>query len=192
MLTIAEVQKVGLLLCDLQCQWFICGGWAIDLFLNRITRNHKDIDIAIARNDQLKVQEYLKQRGWILEKAINGKLSPWIDREWLALPVHTIWCKKDKYDPDFVEVLLNEIDEDQFRFRRDQSITVALEQMFFKTSSGLPVLAPEIVLLYKSNCPEEYEDDFQNTVKSLAEEKRIWLRMALSKLFGQHPWLGRL
>ena len=179
-------------MCDLQCQWFICGGWAIDLFLNRITRNHKDIDIAIARNDQLKVQEYLKQRGWILEKAINGKLSPWTDREWLTLPVHTIWCKKDKYDPDFVEVLLNEIDEDQFRFRRDQSITVAREQMFFKTSSGLPVLAPEIVLLYKSNCPEEHEDDFQNTVKSLAEEKRIWLRMALSKLFAQHPWLGRL
>ncbi|MCA1623652.1 MAG: hypothetical protein LC768_16195 [Acidobacteria bacterium] len=190
--TFAEVQKVRSLFCDLHCQWFVCGGWAIDLFLNRVTRRHKDIDIAIARNDQFKVRDYLWQRGWKLEKAIDGKLIPWIGNEPLVLPVHTIWCRKDKYDPNFVEVLLNEIEEDQFRFRRDRSITLARERMFFTTSCGLLVLAPEIVLLYKSNSPEEYDADFQNTAKSLAEESRVWLKVSLNRLFAQHPWVGRL
>src|SRR5262249_53786642 len=158
-----ELEKVSVLLHDLPCQWFVCGGWAIDLFLNRITRNHKDVDIAVARNDQFQARDYLQQRGWSLEKAINGELIPWADGEWLALPIHTILCRNSNSDPDFIELLLNEIDNAQFRFRRDQSIALARERMFFRSSSGLPVLAPEIVLLYKSNCPEEYDADFQNT-----------------------------
>jgi hypothetical protein len=188
----AEIQKVASLFSGLQCQWFVCGGWAIDLFLNRVTRSHKDVDIAIARDDQFKVRDYLRRRGWNLEKALDGALIPWVDGERLALPVHTVWCRNDKYDPDFIELLLNEIDGDQFRFRRDQSITLARERMFFKSSSGLPVLVPEIVLLYKSNCPGEYEADFQNTVNSLAEGSRVWLKAALNKLFAQHPWAERL
>jgi len=192
MIAFAEVQKVASLFRDLHCPWFVCGGWAIDLFLKRVTRGHKDIDIAVARNDQFKVRDHLWQRGWNLEKAIDGELFPWTESERLVLPVHTIWCKNDKHDPKFIEILLNEIDDDQFRFRRDQSITLARDRMFFKCSFGLPVFAPEIVLLYKSNCSEEYDADFQNTVKTLEEERRVWLKVALNKLFAQHPWAGRL
>ena len=188
----AEVQKVAALLRDMPCQWFVCGGWAIDLFLERVTRSHKDVDIAIARSDQFKVRAYLQQRGWQLEKAIDGQLLPWPDGERLAWPVHTVWCRNDAYEPDFIELLLNEIDEGQFRFRRDRSITRARERMCFKTSSGLAVLAPEIVLLYKSNCPEEYDADFQHTVAALTAESRAWLRGALDKLFARHPWAARL
>ena len=188
----AEAQRVGALFSDLACQWYVCGGWALDLFLNRVTRKHKDVDIAIARNDQLVVGDYLRKRGWQLAKAIDGELSPWAEGERLDLPIHTVWCKNDKYDPDFIELLLNEIDDKQFRFRRDQSITLARERMSFISSDGLPVLAPEIVLLYKSNCPEEYDADFQNTVGSLALESRLWLQAALNKLFPQHPWVDKL
>jgi hypothetical protein len=192
MISFTEIQKVGPLLSDLSCQWFVCGGWAIDLFLNRVTRSHKDIDIAISRNDQFKLRDYLLQRGWNLEIAINGQLIPWADSEWLALPVHTIWCKNDKYNPNFIEILLNEIDDNQFRFRRDQSITLKRERMSFKSTIELPVLSPEIVLLYKSNSHEEHDTDFQNTIGSLGGESRVWLKDALNKLFVQHPWADRL
>ena len=76
--------------------WAVCGGWAIDLFLNRVTRSHKDVDFAILRNDQLIIQEYLLSRGWTLEKAVNGQLIPWQTGEWINLPIHTIWCKKPR------------------------------------------------------------------------------------------------
>ena len=29
--------------------WFVSGGWAIDLFLGRVTRDHSDIEIGIYR-----------------------------------------------------------------------------------------------------------------------------------------------
>ena len=190
--SLAEVQKVSALFSDLPCPWFICGGWAIDLFLNRVTRQHKDVDVAIAREDQFRVRDYLRQRGWSLQKAVNGDLIPWADGEWLTLPIHGVWCSNEKYVPDFVELLLNEIDEMHFRFRRDQSITLARERMSFKAACGVPALAPEIVLLYKSNCAEEYEADFQNTVEALSEAQRAWLKNALNKLYAQPPWAERL
>jgi hypothetical protein len=188
----AEVQKVSSLFSGLPCRWFICGGWALDLFLDRVTREHKDVDVAIARNHQFKVRDYLQQRGWSLQKAIDGALIPWPDEEWLALPVHCVWCRNEHYDPVFVELLLNEIDETQFSFRRDQSITQARERMSFQTLAGVPVLAPEIALLYKSNCPEESDADFQNTVEALSAAQRTWLKDSLNKLYVQHPWAAKL
>lgn len=188
-----EIQKVGLLFADLPCQWFVGGGWAIDLFLDRVTRRHKDIDVAIARNDQFAVRDYLRHRGWKLEKAVDGKLFPWTYGERLVLPIHTVWCSNDEYEPSFIEILLNEIDGDCFKFRRDQSITLPRERMFFKSSTGALALSPEIVLLYKSNCPEENAADFQNAFKMLPEENRVWLKASLDKLFAQkHPWTDDL
>ena len=75
----AEVTKIGSLLRDLPCPWVVCGGWALDLFLGRVTRPHKDVDVAVARADQLVVRDYLLGRGWALERAEGGELIPWPD-----------------------------------------------------------------------------------------------------------------
>ena len=188
----AEVTKIGSLLRDLPCPWFVCGGWALDLFLGRVTRPHKDVDVAVARDDQLVVRDYLLGRGWTLERAEGGELIPWADGERLELPSHALWCRNGSHDPDFFEVLLNEIDGGGFRFRRDQSVTLARGRMSFRTPSGLPVLAPEIVLLYKSSRPDEEDADFRSAVGSLPKESRGWLKDALGKLFIQHPWADSL
>lgn len=73
--------------------WAVCGGWAIDLFLDRITRPHKDVDFVVLRRDQLVLQKHLHTKGWKLEKAIRGQLIPWEEDEWLDLPVHILWCR---------------------------------------------------------------------------------------------------
>ncbi len=191
-MSFSDVEKVGALLGDLRCEWFVCGGWAIDLFLGRATREHKDVDIAVARSDQAEVREYLAGRGWGLEKAVDGELSLWADEEILALPVHTIWCRNDAHDPAFVELLLNEIDAERFWFRRDETVTRERGRMSFKSNAGLPVLAPEIVLLYKSSRPEENASDFRNAVALLSEESRAWLKNALDKVSARHPWAEEL
>ena len=51
----------------------MAGGWAIDLFLGRETRNHQDIDIAIFREDQFELRRHLANWKW--EKTVNGTLS---------------------------------------------------------------------------------------------------------------------
>jgi len=130
----------------------ICGGWAIDLFLNRITRHHADVDIAIKREDQLRFQSHMLSNGWHLQIAHQGTLTPWPANAFLELPLHTIWCTREN---EFLELLINEWDANTFRFRRDQSITMPAENASIKTASGFRLLAPEIVLLYKSKHPQQ-------------------------------------
>lgn len=188
----SDLESVGALFAELKCPWYICGGWALDLYLNRVTREHKDVDVAVARADQWSVREYLRRRGWRLEKASGGTLSPWPDGEWLELPTHGVWCRNEWHSPPFVEVLLNEIDSGGFRFRRDPRIVLARDRMWFRSASGLPAFAPEVVLLYKSSEPETNRGDFDRAVAHLSGEGRAWLRAALAGLSGAHPWLTRL
>ena len=192
MTTVADIWRVGWLLRDLGREWYVCGGWALDLFLGRVTRAHKDVDIAVARRDQSEIQGYLLRRGWKLEKAVDGTLSPWAEGEELALPLHVVWCRNEAHDPAFFELLLNEIDDELFRFRRDPTVTLPRERASFVSPSGLPVLAPEVVLLYKSNSAEEYAADFRNAAPALPQGARAWLRAALDKVSPGHPWAGEL
>lgn len=186
------MESIASLLQDLRCEWYVCGGWAIDLYLGRVTREHKDVDISIPRARQLEVREYFNARGWSLEKAHDGELTQWRDGEFLSKPLHTIWCRNDAHEPYFLELQLDDIDDEAFRFRRDSSLTLARERMSFKTSTGVPVLAPELVLLYKSNAVEGYADDFRNASGALGATARAWLKDALAKLYARHPWAEAL
>ena len=192
MTTFAEVERVAALLRDLPCEWYVCGGWAVDLFLGRVTRAHKDVDVSVARGNQLEVRDYMSARGWSLEKAHGGMLTPWEDGEFLSPPVHTVWCRSDAHEPDFVEFQLDEIDEETFRFRRDPTLTLPRGRISFKTGAGVPVLAPELVLLYKSSAAGEYADDFRNAAPALGREERAWLKDALARVYGRHAWAEEL
>jgi hypothetical protein len=174
--------------------WGFCGGWAIDLYLNRITRSHKDVDIAILRAEQRLLFAFLRQQGWALEQAVDGKLQPFQEDEYLTLPIHTIWCWKTNYHPAFLEVLLNESDQDQLVFRRDLRVRCLLNEAFVLAPSGLPILAPEIVLLYKSNAPSSLKNgmDFQSVLPWLDAQRRHWLAKALCTLTPGHTWLKDL
>ena len=192
MKSFADVERVASLLRGLRRDWYVCGGWAIDLYLGRVTRGHKDVDVSIARASQLEVREYLKSRGWSLEKAHEGELTPWEEGEFLSAPFHTVWCRNGAHAPGFVELQLDDFDEDVFRFRRDPTLTLARGRMSFETPSGVRVLAPELVLLYKSSAAEEYAEDFRNAAPALGREARAWLKEALAKLYARHPWAEEL
>ena len=189
-----EIIQAVKLLGDYDRPWAVCGGWAIDLFLNRVTRPHKDVDFVVLRKDQLIIQAYLLSRGWALEKAVSGQLVAWRIGEWIDLPIHTIWCKNPEASPDFIELLFNEVDEVHFYFRRDASITIPLEKMIISSASGIPILAPEIVLLYKSKNVETSPPvgELKKVLPSLSDEARDWLTAALRKLYTNHIWLEDL
>lgn len=50
----------------------VAGGWAVDLFLGKVTREHGDVDIAIFRDDQRAVHDHF--RGWQVRKVVRGQL----------------------------------------------------------------------------------------------------------------------
>jgi hypothetical protein len=174
--------------------WCVCGGWAIALFINQPFRHHKDIDLTIWRTDQLALRSHLVTQGWMLEKAVDGQLFPWTDNEFLELPTHTIWCNNPSACPSFIEVLLNERNERYFCFRRVLSITYPIETAILHSDAGIPILAPEIVLLYKAKTAFEPSNqaDFEAALPHLEGDRRTWLSTALMQLYPGHDWLQRL
>ncbi len=184
-------QKIAALMQNFQSDWFIAGGWAIDLYLGKISRPHADIEIAIFRRDQIFLQSYLN--GWLLKKAENAKLSTWNRNEFLELPVHAIHCFHETSAPQNFEVLLNESNADEWIYRRNGRVTKSLTEIYSMTDSGIRFLRPEIVLLYKSKNPRaKDEQDFESVVKRLDAESKRWLENALVICDLRHDWLQKL
>jgi hypothetical protein len=189
----AELQRTAQIMMDFYHPWCVCGGWAIDLFVNRISRQHKDVDFAIWRRDQSALRAYLTARGWTLEKVINGQRLPWTEGEFIELPVHTIHCRNPNAQPDRIEILFNEMNDHYFLFRRNQSIKRPLADAMLQLESGIRILAPEIVLLYKAkNSSDKERSDFEIALPFLDFERRAWLREALLTIHPGHEWLNQL
>lgn len=158
--------------------WAVAGGWALDLFLGRQTREHADLDLAIWRSDQHKVRAALTP-GWVLEVADNGTLRPWSADEWLSLPVHEIHARPIAGARPALEFLLNERDDTAWIYRRDPEIRRDLDRAILLRDT-VPFLAPEIVLLYKSKAPRPTDEaDFQVALPAFTAEQRDWLRLAI-------------
>jgi len=183
--------KVAALMREFEPDWFIAGGWAIDLYLEKITRPHEDIEIAIFRQDQIALQNYLD--GWVLKKAVNGKLSVWNRDERLELPIHEIHCFKETAEPQSLEVLLNETDGDEWLYRRNVKATKPLSKFYLTSNLGMKFLCPEVVLLYKSKRPRlKDEQDFEAVVEYLDVESKEWLKNTLIVCYSEHHWLQKL
>ncbi|HET9996700.1 MAG TPA: hypothetical protein VFQ17_04240 [Nocardioides sp.] len=44
---------------------WLFGGWAVDLWVGRLTRPHEDIDVLVWRHDEARVHEALRGAGWV-------------------------------------------------------------------------------------------------------------------------------
>lgn len=196
-----RLTEVAALMDGYKQPWFFAGGWAIDLFHGKLRRHHKDVDIAILRKDQLAFQAHFS--GWELQKIVgpDGQQYPelWPPGEWLELPIMQAWIQMGNDGWPVLEMLLNESDEEEWRWRVDQRICCPLDWIGTRSPLGLPFLNPAIVLLYKSRHinPEHVnyahdQEDFQDTAPLLDEHQRGWLKNALNTYQPGHPWLERL
>jgi len=183
--------KIAALMRNFQSDWFIAGGWAIDLYLGEISRPHDDIEIAIFRRDQIALQNCLND--WLLQKLKNSVPSIWNRNEFLELPVHEIHCFHETSEPQIFEVLLNERNDTEWIYRRNGRVTKSLTEIYITTNSGIKFLRPEIVLLYKSKNPRAKDkQDFESVVKRLDAESKKWLGNALTICDSKHDWLQKL
>lgn len=174
--------------------WFVSSGWALDLHLGRVTRVHHDVDIAIFREDQLELQRHMQERGWRFVAPDEGRLEPWPPGTRLELPRHQAHAHREGR---FIDFLLSEREGPVWRFRRDPSVVRTVERLILRSEDGVPYLAPEVVLLFKSahaGGPPRARDqlDFESAVGALGPEGRAWLRWALAAYRPDHPWADRL
>ena len=184
------LHRVASFMAPYPLPWGFAGGWAIDLFLGRVTRAHGDIDIATLRPHQAMLRAHLADLE--PDKVVDAKLVPWESGEPLALPIHELWVRLP--DGGRLEILLNEYDAatDEWVFRRDQRVRRPLRRVLGERDDT-PYLAPEVVLLYKAKTLDSKNDaDFLTALPSLSNEQRGWLASALALVHPDHLWIQRL
>jgi hypothetical protein len=159
-----------------------------------VSRVHHDVDVVIPRLDQLALQHYMTGQGWRFMTPLKGRLEPWPLHMRLELPRHQVHAHRDGA---FIDFLLSDIEAGVWRYRRDPTIIQTIERASLATDAGIPFLAPELVLLFKSkNTSDQERDkdqaDFEKVQPHLEPERRAWLRWALLATDPTHPWLAQL
>ena len=184
--------------------WCLCGGWAVDAWLGRLSRDHVDVDIAVFLEDQRAFFEHMA--GWQLvahdTQVDGGTAEPWNGRP-LVLPAH-IHARSPEAGlplPNRVDnaagqgfgldVQINERSGDDWIMSREPRISLPLDDAVRQSSWGVPTVVPEVLLFYKASGLRRRDKlDFLALLPHLTQEQSDWLRSAIS-LIG-HPWLSQL
>jgi hypothetical protein len=168
--------------------WAIAGGWAIDLFLGKETREHNDIEIMIFRQDQMNIRRFFND--WEFKKVTNGKFEAWQLGEWLNSPIHETYAERLN---EKIEILLNDLEGENWIYRRDSRIRREVSKIVDVNDENIPFLTPEVTLLYKSKNPRAKDElDFRNTLPHMNFEQKQWLINSLKTVYEDHPWIERL
>ena len=197
-------------------KWFVSGGWAIDLHLDRITRERCDLDISVSFSARFECIAFFLQQDWLVEGKLHDgfkriyKLTDYEDeifyfwsfpKDASFVSVYLdengnrriLYNRDLQHELDYLEVFFDRIEDGYFIYRQKNQIRRNLSQAIL-TRNGVRYLAPELVLLLKANrLSEKNIQDFDVVVDSLDHNVLVWLIEALSLTQGNsHPWLERL
>jgi len=170
-------------------RWWITGGRALGLHLGRSWRPHEDTDVGVIRSELGALHALL--RDWDLHIAAAGTLSSWRGEPLeAARSQNNVWCPAAPDGPWMLDITIGEGSAECWVYRRDPSIQLPWDSAVLLSAEGIPYLAPELQLLFKSKNPRPKDDvDAAEVIPSLDTHQREFL----SRLVGpDHPWQRRL
>jgi len=176
-------------LAGLPVPWAVAGGWAVDLFLGRVTRPHDDLEIALPAATFARLTPLFP--GWEFHVPLSGTLTP-ADPVSLAADFQT-WALDPVTRTWRFDVFREPHDGDTWICRRDARIRRPYAEVVRRTPDGIPFVAPEVVLLFKAKgARDKDERDLAAVLPELGPDRRGWLDAALAVVHPEHPWRGRL
>jgi len=130
-------------------RWSLCGGWAVDAWLGRQTRDHGDVDVSVFADDQRALFEHLT--GWKLiahDSSVPDDTTDLWDGRHLPHPAHI----HASLDPDAfkLEIIIDERSGNEWVMRREPRVELPLEESAGVSAWGLLTAAPEVILFYKA------------------------------------------
>jgi len=184
-------ERVAAVMASVDVWWAIAGGWALDLWLGRVTRGHHDVEVVVRRRDQAVVREGLAQ-DWRL-RCIDPPGSGW-----RALPSdHVVeppafQLRAARDDVEF-DLFLEDVDAGVWSYRRDRRVRRPVDEIVVAAPGGLPVVRPEVQLLSLARHAEsKHEHDLENVLHELDASARDWLVDALRLTDRDHHWIDRI
>ncbi len=183
-------QEVGALFGAFHAPWWLAGGYALEAYVGYPYRSHGDIDVLVLRQNLNTLHTLLD--GFELYLADPpGSLRRWERREPLPAGVHDIWCRERASRAWQLQLMVDEVDGDEWVSRRDSRVRRPWSGLGW-TLPGIRVLAPEVQLFYKALTPRpKDEQDREMVWPLLGEEARAWLKHAVAEAYGaRSPWYG--
>jgi hypothetical protein len=177
--------------------WFISGGWAIDLFVGRVTREHEDLEVGACFPHQDALRGHLSD--WRLARIRSDAWESWQPGDTIALPEFQAQARSDRLAPHVFDIFLNPLDGDDWVSRRHPDLRMPMAELVGRTMAradvphDVPYLVPEVQLLYKAKYHRPKDDaDFDAAVGHMTRARRRWLRDALEVHHPGDPWIQEL
>lgn len=200
------IARVAQVMATYPAAWSLCGGWAVDAWLGRVSRDHGDIDLSVFVEDQQMLFEQLP--GWQL-LAHDAAWEPghgdmwWDGRRPLANPSHIHGRPRERAgampangiatteDGFVLDIQIDARVGDEWVLLHDPMISLPLDRAVQPSPWGLPTASPEVLLFFKSrDLRRRDKTDFAATLPLLTSEQRTWLHDAITAL--GHPWQKEL
>ncbi len=130
-------------------RWWVVGGYALELHTGRTWREHADVDIGVSRVDLDPLWSAL--RPWDPHVATQSTLTPWSGSVLDATARENgLWCRDTPDGPWQFEVVVDGSTRTEWIYRRDPAVRRPWDEAVLTTADGVPYLAPELTLLFKS------------------------------------------
>ncbi len=171
--------------------WYIAGGWALDLWQGRQTREHEDLEFVVLREDVGKFRAALGDLQFFC--AHDGQLHPLPAGSEPPAHIAQLWGWDASQACWRVDMMIEPGTPDEWVYKRDHAIRAPRTGMVAKTPEGIPYLAPPAVLLFKAkHRRDKDESDFRLALAELGQRDRMRLRSWLEEMHPGHAWIERL
>lgn len=175
---------------DVGVWWAVAGGWAIDLWLGEQTRDHHDVEVVVRRCDQVAVNAALGQR-WNLY-CLDPHGGGWRPSNGVPIEPPAFQLQARSPTSEF-DIFTETTDQLVWHFRRDERITRPVSEVVIHGASGIPIVCPEVQLLYKAKAMEPKNvHDFETARPRLDDDAAWWLADALSLTYPDQSWTRAL
>lgn len=183
-------QELAAWFAGVDVTWGIAGGWALDLWQGNVSREHSDIEIACFRADLPRLLPKLS--GFEIAIAKNKRLTPWMPDSGLPEDSFSLWLRRGGEILWDFEIVAETERDGSWVYRREPSVQRPISSAFLITARGLPIIAPEIQLLYKCKEPRPKDvNDLRHFIPLLDTKARDWLRASVAVAHpASRPMLG--
>jgi Aminoglycoside-2''-adenylyltransferase len=191
--------------------WSLCGGWAVDAWLGRLTREHGDVDLSVFVEDQEALFEHLRDWQLLAHDPVFDETAPGHNAEWwdglrrLEHPSHIHARPPESSGPMpeggiareedgfWLDIQIDDRSGNDWIIKREPRVCMPMPGGVRQSIWGVPVPVPEVLLFLKAAQPRRRDErDFLALLPQLNDEQRDWLSDALAKAFPDHHWIPAL